>query len=145
MLMQVRPALTLPDYVSPLVVAAILVGLASLLKEPARQKFSAIFLAGAGAAYLSGGFGVWEFAFCAIITLLAYKGLETYRAIALGWVLHTCWDVAHHLYGNPIIPFAPLSSAGCAICDLGIAAWYYAGAPSFRRSAGAAPNPRNAR
>jgi len=102
--------------------AVVLVGLCALLREPARQKFSAIFLAGAGAAYLSGGFGVWEFAFCAVITLLAYRGLENYRAIALGWVLHTCWDTAHHLYGNPIIPFAPLSSVGCAICDLGIAA-----------------------
>jgi len=56
-------------------------------------------------------FGIWEFAFCAVITLLAYRGLENYRAIALGWVLHTCWDAAHHLYGSPIIPFAPLSYA----------------------------------
>lgn len=130
MLMQVRPPLTFIALTSPLLVAVVLVGLCALLKEPGRQKFSAIFLAGAGAAYLSGGFGVLEFAFCAVITLLAYRGLESYRAIAVGWVLHTFWDLAHHLYGNPIIPFAPLSSAGCSICDLGIAAWYAAGAPS---------------
>ena len=36
----------------------------------------------------------------------------------------------HHLYGSPIVPFIPLSSAGCAICDLGLAAWYFADAPS---------------
>lgn len=130
MLTQSRPPLTLIALTSPLLVAVVLIGLCSLLKEPSRQKFSAIFLAGAGAAYLSGGFGVWEFAFCAVITFLAFRGLENYRAIAIGWVLHTCWDMAHHLYGNPIIPFAPLSSAGCAVCDLGIAAWYAAGAPS---------------
>jgi len=56
MLIQPRPPLTIPVLFSPLVVAVVLVGLCALLKEPTRQKFSAIFLAGAGAAYLSGGF-----------------------------------------------------------------------------------------
>jgi len=37
--------------------------------------------------------------------------------------------VLHHLYGNPIIPFAPTSSLGCAICDPVIAIWCFAGAP----------------
>jgi Na+/proline symporter len=87
-------------------------------------------LAGAGAAYLSGGFGLWEFGFCAIITLLAYLGLQRYKQIAIGWGLHACWDIAHHYYGNPIIPFAAASSIGCAVCDLGLAAWYSVGAPS---------------
>lgn len=124
------PEITAPLILSPLSIALLLVLLCSLLREPARQKFSAVFLAGAGAAYLSGGFGLWEFPFCGLITILAFQGLQNYRALALGWVLHTCWDVAHHLYGNPIIQFAPLSSAGCAICDLGIALWYVLGAPS---------------
>jgi hypothetical protein len=57
--------------------------------------------------------------------------LDDYRAIAIGWVLHTCWDIAHHLYGNPIIPFEATSSIGCAVCDLGLAAWYFAGAPTI--------------
>ena len=69
---QSHMALTLPVLLSPIVVAIIMIALCSLLKEPHRQQFSAIFLAGAGAAYLSGGFGLWEFGFCAIITLLAY-------------------------------------------------------------------------
>jgi len=116
---------------SPLLVSTAFVALGSLIPEPARQRFSAIFLAGAGAAYLSGGFGLWEFGFCAVITLLAYRGLDNYRAIAIGWVLHTGWDIAHHLYGNPIIPFAASSSIGCAVCDLGLAAWYFAGAPTI--------------
>jgi hypothetical protein len=55
---------------------------------------------------------------------------QNVRFISAGWVLHTAWDVVHHLYGNPIAPFLPLSSAGCAVCDLGLAAWYAAGAPS---------------
>ena len=64
------------------------------------------------------------------MSFVAYRGLEDYRFVGAGWVLHTAWDVTHHLYGNPIIPFLPLSSFGCAICDLGLAAWYFAGAPS---------------
>jgi hypothetical protein len=127
---QSQIALTLPILLSPIVVAIVMIGLCSLLKEPHRQQFSAIFLAGAGAAYLSGGFGVWEFGFCAIITLLAYLGLQHYKSIAIGWALHTSWDIAHHFYGNPIIPFAAASSIGCAVCDLGLAAWYLMGAPS---------------
>ncbi len=125
-----RPPLTLPLMLSPPVVALVFILLCSLLKEPGRQRFSAIMLAGAGAAYLNGGLGVWEFAFCAVMTFVAYRGLQNYRTIAAGWVLHTMWDITHHLYGNPIVPFFEMSSAGCAICDLGLAAWYIAGAPS---------------
>jgi hypothetical protein len=130
MILQHRPGLTLIDSLSPLVVAGIFILLCSLLKEPGRRNFSAIMLAGAGAAYLGGGLGVWEFGFCALMTFVAYRGLQDYRFIGAGWVLHTMWDVVHHLYGNPIVPFVPMSSAGCAICDLGLAAWYFAGAPS---------------
>jgi hypothetical protein len=123
---------TLPQLILPVVVAIVMISLISLLAEPARQKFSAVFLAGAGAAYLSGGgFGLWEFAFCAVITALAYLGLSHYRAIAGGWVAHTVWDYFHHLHGFPIIPFAPISSFGCAICDPVIAIWYAIGAPAI--------------
>ena len=128
---QAHLELTTTVLLPPLLVALVLIATMSLLKEPSRQKFSAIFLAGAGAAYLSGGFGSFEFGFCAAITYLAYRGLENYRAIAFGWVLHACWDVGHHFYGNPIIPFQPSSSIGCAVCDLGLAAWYAMQAPSI--------------
>jgi Family of unknown function (DUF6010) len=131
---QSQTELSLPILLSPIGVAIVIIALCSLLKEPQRQQFSAIFLAGAGAAYLSSGFGLWEFGFCATITLLAYQGLQRYRAIAIGWVLHSAWDIAHHHYGNPIIPFAATSSIGCAVCDLVLAAWYGMGAPQlFRR------------
>ncbi len=35
--------------------------------------------------------------------------------------MHTGWDVMHHLYGNPIMAFAPSSSAQCTITDALIA------------------------
>jgi hypothetical protein len=88
-------------------------------------------LAGAGAAYLNGGFGIWEFVFTAVVTYFAYKGLQSYRFIGVGWLFHTGWDLLHHFYGNPIVPFAPTSSLGCAICDPVIAIWCFAGAPSL--------------
>ncbi|OJH38421.1 DUF6010 family protein [Cystobacter ferrugineus] len=132
-------------YVAPVLIGLLYICLCSLLREPARQKFNAVMIAGAGAAYLSGGFGVWEFAFNAIIAYCAYRGLEDYRIIGAGWLLHTCWDFAHHLYGNPIIPFDATSSFGCALCDPVIALWCFAGAPSvfewLRRTTGTARVP----
>lgn len=121
--------LTAVQTIAPLFVAAAFIAACSLLKEPARRNFSAIMIAGAGAAYLNGGLGVWEFAFCAVVTCLAYWGLKDYRFIASAWLLHSAWDVAHHFYGTPIVPFVATSSAGCAICDAALAVWYFCGAP----------------
>lgn len=126
------------DVLGPVIVAFVYISLCSLFKEPNRRSFNAIFIAGAGAAYLSGGFGIWEFVFLAVVTYCAYRGLRSYGFIGVGWLLHTGWDVLHHLYGNPIVPFVPDSSLGCAITDPVIALWCFAGAPSvydlFRRS-----------
>jgi hypothetical protein len=126
------------DWVLPVVIAAIFMLLASLLPEPTRQRFNAIFVAGAGSAYLNGGFGVWELPFTAVATWLAYRGLDEYRFIGIAWLWHVLWDVAHHFWGNPIVPFQATSSAGCAITDAIIAVWFLRGAPSvydaFRRS-----------
>jgi hypothetical protein len=143
MTIQIRPELTLLNILAPLIVALIFIAACSLLKEPGRRQFSAIMVAGAGAAYLNGGLLGWEFAFCTVVTYLAYRGLNNYRYIAVGWLLHTVWDVVHHLYGNPIVPFVSLSSADCAICDMALALWYFRGAPSIfvwlRRAAGPSP------
>jgi cytochrome c biogenesis protein CcdA len=118
------------DVVSPIAVGFVYIMASSLLAEPQRRNFNAVMIAGAGAAYLNGGFGIWEFGFTGVLTYLAYRGLGSYRFIAIGWLLHSGWDVLHDLYGNPIIPFAPTSSLGCAICDPVIALWCFAGAPS---------------
>ena len=123
------PPIQLLDVVGPVVVALLFIAAASALQEPSRQKFMAVMIAGAGASYLNGGLGIWEFAFNAVVTYCAYRGLASYRYIGIGWMLHTGWDVLHHLYGTPIVPFAAMSSLGCAICDPFIAAWCFAGAP----------------
>ena len=133
------------DWIMPVVFAAVFVVLMSLLREPTRQRFNAIFVAGAAAAYLNyGGFGVWEFPFTAVATWAAYRGLDDYRFIGIAWLMHTVWDVAHHLWGNPIMPIQATSSAGCAIMDAPIAIWFLRGAPSVipgRDVAAAAPSP----
>jgi hypothetical protein len=123
--MHVRPAIDLLNVVAPIGVAILFIVAASLFKEPNRRNFMAIMIAGAGAAYLNGGFGKWEFAFTAVVTYCAYKGLHSYGFIGVGWILHAAWDVVHHLYGTPIVPFVALSSLGCAICDPVIAIWCF--------------------
>lgn len=117
-------------------VAAVLIGVLyvlvnSLIREPHRRRFNAVMVAGAGAAYLSGGgMGPWEFVFTAVVTYCAFRGLESWTFIGVAWLLHTAWDVVHHVQGNPIIPFADHSSLGCAVCDPVIAVWCLAGGPS---------------
>jgi len=116
----------------PVIIAIAFILLSSLLKEPNRRNFMAILVGGAGAAYLSGGgFGKWELAFCAVVSICAYRGLRSYPFIGVAWLLHTAWDILHHLYGNPLLPFDQTSSLGCAICDPVIAIWCFAGAPSL--------------
>ncbi len=118
--------------IAPLLVGLVYVVLMSLIHEPHRRRFNAIMVAGAGAAYLSGGgLGIWEFAFTAVMTYVAYRGLESWTFIGIAWLLHTGWDVVHHLKGAPIIPFAEHSSFGCAICDPVIAIWCFAGGRSM--------------
>jgi Family of unknown function (DUF6010) len=112
----------------PLLIGVVAVLALSLLPDRHRRKVNALGIAGAGAVYVSGGgFGVWELAFTTVMTVVAYLGLRDWRWIGAGWLLHTGWDVLHHLKGNPILPFAHDSSFGCAICDPVIALWCFAG------------------
>jgi hypothetical protein len=120
------------ELIAPIVVAFVYILGCSPTREPSRRDFNANMIAGAGAAYLNGGLGAWEFAFTPVLTFQAFEGLHDYRSIGAGWVLHTAWDVVHHRYGTPIVPFAPTSSAGCATCDLVLALWCFAGGPSIQ-------------
>ncbi len=48
------------DILGPVTMAVVCISLCSLFEEPNRRSFNAIVIAGAGAAYLNGGFGIWE-------------------------------------------------------------------------------------
>jgi hypothetical protein len=102
-----------------------------VVREPARRNFNALFVAGAGGAYLSGGLGAWELVYPALATPIAYFGLRSHRFIGIAWLMHSGWDIVHHLYGNPIWPFTPTSSFGCVVFDALIAIWFLIGAPSI--------------
>jgi hypothetical protein len=129
------PLLQAPDLVGPFVAALVFVLAMSRLREPVRQRFNAILVAGASAAYLNGGLGMWELVYPALGAVVAYRGLSDYRWIGVGWWLHTGWDVLHHLYGRPIWEWMPTSSAGCAVFDVVIGMWFFAGAPTIGRLA----------
>ncbi|MGY1872013.1 MULTISPECIES: DUF6010 family protein [Nocardia] len=61
-------------YIAPVLIGLLYTLAMSLIPEPQRRRFNAIMVAGAGAAYLSGGgFGGWEFAFTAVTTYCAYS------------------------------------------------------------------------
>ena len=134
--MHTPPPLAVMDYVGPAVAAAMFVLIMSLVREPARRSFNAILVAGASAAYLSGGLGPWEVLYPAIASPVVYLGLRSDRFIGIAWLMHSAWDLVHHLWANPIWPFMPTSSFGCIIFDALIAVWFFAGAPSLiaRRS-----------
>jgi hypothetical protein len=119
------------DYVIPVLVGIAYVCLNSFIPEPHRLRFNAIMVGGAGAAYLSsGGVGMWEIPFTALTTFVAYRALTSYAFVGIGWLLHTGWDVVHHLKGAPILPELAHSSLGCAICDPVIALWAFGGGRS---------------
>lgn len=82
-------------------------------------------IGGAGAAYLSGGLGSWEFVFYGLFTFITFKSLSNDNFIGAGWLLHSCWDIVRHIYDNPIVPFSPTSSAGCAVLDSIMAVWFF--------------------
>src|SRR5262245_58042790 len=122
------------DALGPAFAAVVFVLLMSLVREPSRRTFNAILVAGASGVYLSGGFGLWELLYPVIATPIAFKGLRSYRLIGIAWLMHSCWDIAHHVWGNSIWPFMPSSSFGCMIFDAVLAIWFIAGAPDIRRS-----------
>ncbi len=103
----------------------------SLVREPARREFNAIFVAGASAAYLGGGLGLWELPYIVVAgCIVSYRGLRDYRWIGVAWLMHSSWDLVHHFNASPIWAWEPTSSWGCFIWDAVVGVWFLAGAPS---------------
>ncbi|MBK7858908.1 MAG: hypothetical protein IPJ65_09880 [Archangiaceae bacterium] len=134
------------DSLGPALAAGVFVLLASRVREPLRLRLNAVLVAGAGGVYLSGGgLGVLELAYPALLLPVVYRAMVSYRFVAVGWLLHSAWDVVHHFWGHPIWPFMPTSSWGCMIFDALIALWFLTVTPpstlSRARSAKAASSP----
>src|SRR5262245_65438808 len=106
------------DFVGPAIGALVFVIIMSLVNEPARRTINAMIVAGASGAYLSGGgLGMWEVAFPVIAMPIAYRGLRSYSFIGLAWLMHSCWAIVHHLWGNSNWPCMPPRPFGCTIVD----------------------------
>lgn len=130
------PAHVVPDFTLLSSIVAVLIAIAfivvmSFVRDPARQKINAIIIAGVGSVYWNSGLGVWEFLFGSLMLFVAFKGLKHYYFIGIGWLLHTGWDIMHHLFATPIVYLEPSSSAGCAVCDPILALWFFLGAPTI--------------
>jgi hypothetical protein len=124
------PDFGLINAIAAAIIALVYITISSLASEPNRQKISAVIIAGAGAVYWSGGLGISEYIFATVMLFMAFKGLTNYKYIGIAWLMHTSWDILHHLYANPIVPFSASSSAGCAVCDSVLAIWFFYNAPS---------------
>lgn len=125
-----RPEFELINFVPPTIAAVVFILIMSALKEPIRQNFNAVGAAGFATLYANGGFGMWEAVYMTIAVFPAYFGLKSYRWIGVAWLMHSGWDLAHHLYGNTLFHWAPSSSFGCFVMDALVAIWFFAGAPS---------------
>jgi hypothetical protein len=119
------------NFVGPAIGAVIFVCLMSLLRNPTRRTFNALLVAGSAGLYISGGFGPWELLYAAIVLPVAHRGLTSYRFIAIGWLMHSAWDLPHHFANKPLWPYMPTSSFGCVIFDALIAVWFLASAPTL--------------
>lgn len=127
----VVPDFTLLSSMVAVLIAIAFIVVMSFVREPARQKINAIIIAGAGSVYWNSGLGVSEFLFGSLMLFVAFKGLKHYYFIGIGWLLHTGWDIMHHLFATPIVYLEPSSSAGCAVCDPILALWFFLGAPTI--------------
>ena len=65
------------DYIGPVLGAGLFVMLMSLIPNPDRRSFNAIFAAGAVGAYIGGGFGIWELIYPLVATPVVYFGLPS--------------------------------------------------------------------
>lgn len=117
------------EHVVPVLIGLGFVAVMSLVRDPTtRLRLNAAVTVGASGTYLSGGaFGPWELLASAAVFVCAYRGFRSWTWVGVAWLLHTALDVAHAVEGADLLPWAPHSSLGCAICDPVIALWCFAG------------------
>ncbi len=123
--MPITPSgLHIMDFIGPALAALSFIFIMRKIPEPMRHKFNLVLVAGAGAAYLNGGLGFWEYPYVLFASVLAYKGWGSYKYIGIAWLCHTAWDLVHHFFADPIWPWLATSSIGCAVFDAVIGLWF---------------------
>jgi indolepyruvate ferredoxin oxidoreductase len=109
----IAPAVHALDAVGPALAALLFVLGMSRVPEPVRGKIMAVMTAGFATAYIGGSLGAWELLYLAPASYVAYRALDSYYFVAVGWLMHPIWDLIHHFYGAPLWPWMPTSSIGC--------------------------------
>lgn len=107
----------------PALAGLLFVAILSRITEPVRRRILAVTVAGFSTLYVAGGLGPWELLYVAPSSYVAYRALDSYRFIVLGWLMHPVWDLVHHLSGHPLWAWMPGSSIGCAVFDPIVALW----------------------
>jgi hypothetical protein len=101
--------------------AGLFVLLMSHVPQPTRRTLYAAIAVGASGVYISGGgFGVWEL-LCPLVAMpMAYRGLASYRATGVAWLVHSAWDLLHHLWvwSRPRPTSGQTSSCHCHFVSL---------------------------
>ena len=121
--------MTLLGLVAPVLIGLAFVSVMSLVRDDRRRlQLNALVVAGASGTYLSGGvFGPAELVGATAVLVCAFLGRRSWTWVGVAWLLHTALDVAHASRGAELLPWAPHSSTGCAICDPVIALWCFGG------------------
>ena len=115
------------DYVGPALGALVFVAVMSLVAEPTRRTLNDAHPGGRERCVLE-----WRLRPVGIdLPRHRHRDLVSRTTVVsvcrVGWLVHAGWDLAHHLWGNPIWPFMPSSAFGCMIFDSVIAVWFLAG------------------
>ena len=112
-----------------MLLGVVFVGLMSLLRNDGlRLRVNAAVAVGASGTYIATGtFGPLELVLSTIVLVVAFQGFRSWRWVGVAWLLHTALDIAHAVRGVDLLPWAPNSAVGCAICDPVIALWCFGG------------------
>jgi hypothetical protein len=105
MLVSDLPALVPMDSIGPAIGAVVFVAIMSLVPEPARRSFNAIFAAGAIGVYIGGSFGTWELLYPVLATPIVYLGLRSYKYIGIAWLMHAAWGFTSPPMGQANLAF----------------------------------------
>jgi Family of unknown function (DUF6010) len=120
---------------APLAVVTVLgacayVALFSLVREPSRRFISVALLASSASLYYDGKLGIWDKLFWLGIVGCAFVACRWYPGLAIGWLLHTTWDLLSFHAGQALSDNTLRINLHCAIFDPIIATWFVFGAPS---------------
>jgi Family of unknown function (DUF6010) len=123
--------MTAPLAVSTVLGALVYIGVFSRIPEPSRRRASIVLLASGASLYYDGALGGWDKLFWLVIMGFAFGAFRWYPSLAIGWLVHTTWDLLSFHAGQALEGNTLRINLHCAIFDPTIALWFAFGAPSI--------------